>query len=91
MDLFIPLLVSLALSVLVGLLASKKFDRSGFGFFVLSCLLSPILGIIILMLMGKKDANKPNPSTHVKCPDCRELVLKDARVCKHCGCKLIPQ
>lgn len=29
--------------------------------------------------------------THVKCPDCRELVLKDARVCKHCGCKLIPQ
>jgi ribosomal protein S27E len=29
--------------------------------------------------------------THVKCPDCRELVLKDARKCKHCGCALIPQ
>lgn len=30
------------------------------------------------------------PDTHVKCPDCRELVIKDARVCKHCGCKLVP-
>ena len=33
----------------------------------------------------------PSPETHVKCPDCRELVLKDARQCKHCGCTLIPQ
>lgn len=31
------------------------------------------------------------PDTHVKCPDCRELVLRDARKCKHCGCALIPQ
>lgn len=29
--------------------------------------------------------------THVRCPDCRELVLKRATVCKHCGCRLIPQ
>lgn len=29
--------------------------------------------------------------TQVKCPDCRELVLKDARICKHCGCALVPQ
>jgi hypothetical protein len=33
----------------------------------------------------------PTRDTHVKCPDCRELVLKEANVCKHCGCKLIPQ
>lgn len=31
------------------------------------------------------------PDTHVKCPDCKELVRKDARVCKHCGCKLVPE
>lgn len=31
------------------------------------------------------------PSTHVKCPDCRELVIKDARKCRHCGCSLTPQ
>ena len=29
--------------------------------------------------------------THVKCPDCAELVKREAKVCKHCGCKLIPQ
>ena len=33
----------------------------------------------------------PNDETHVKCPDCRELIIKDARKCKHCGCNLIPQ
>ena len=34
---------------------------------------------------------KPSARTHVKCPDCRELVLRDARVCKHCKCRLEPQ
>lgn len=33
----------------------------------------------------------PTPDTHIRCPDCKELIFKDARVCKHCGCKLIPQ
>jgi hypothetical protein len=33
----------------------------------------------------------PNPDTHVRCPDCRELVRKEATKCKHCGCTLIPQ
>jgi len=29
--------------------------------------------------------------THVKCPDCRELVFRDASKCKHCGTALVPQ
>lgn len=33
----------------------------------------------------------PTPRTHVKCPDCRELVRKDASKCKHCQATLIPQ
>ena len=28
--------------------------------------------------------------THVRCPDCRELVRNDARKCKHCGVALTP-
>ena len=28
--------------------------------------------------------------THVRCPDCAELVLSEARKCKHCGCTLTP-
>ena len=31
------------------------------------------------------------PRTHVRCPDCRELVRADARKCKHCGVELIPR
>ena len=32
-----------------------------------------------------------SPDTHVRCPDCREFVFKDANKCKHCGTSLIPQ
>jgi hypothetical protein len=39
----------------------------------------------------EEEPDKPNADTHVKCPDCREFILKDARVCKHCGCRLAPQ
>lgn len=40
---------------------------------------------------GGKKSSQVSPDTHLKCPDCRELVLKDARKCKHCGCALVPQ
>jgi len=48
-----------------------------------------LIGLLIDFIVSK--GNTPNPDTHVKCPDCRELVLKEARKCKHCGCNLIPQ
>ena len=34
---------------------------------------------------------KPTGRTHVRCPDCREVIRKDASVCKHCTCPLVPQ
>ena len=40
---------------------------------------------------GNIEEPGPDPRTHVKCPECRELVLRDARKCKHCGTALIPQ
>lgn len=91
MELF---LVWFFLSIAVGVYASNK-GRSGFGFFLLSLLISPLIGFIFAL--AAKDLSKsiqptgePNPDTHNKCPDCKELVLKEARICKHCGCKLIP-
>jgi len=36
------------------------------------------------------DPNAPTPETHVRCPDCRELVRADATKCKHCGSALTP-
>ena len=56
--------------------------------FVYHGLTKPIAVKWVCADCGGKGAS---PSTHVKCPDCRELVLMDARKCKHCGCALIPQ
>jgi cytochrome c oxidase assembly factor CtaG len=38
-----------------------------------------------------RDPAAPAPETHVRCPDCRELVHKEARRCRFCGITLIPQ
>lgn len=49
-----------------------------------------LIAIAVLpSVLAAKDA--PHPRTHVKCPDCREFVLRDAHVCRHCRCKLVPQ
>lgn len=56
--------------------------------------LIPHLLCVFMAASGRNtapDPDAPTPETHVKCPDCRELVLRDARKCKHCGCGLVPQ
>lgn len=82
----------LLFSVLVALLAVKR-GRNGLGWFVISVLLSPLFAALLMLIMPNlaSDSAVPNPQTHVRCPDCRELVLKDARKCKHCGSQLVPQ
>ncbi|MBZ0105418.1 MAG: zinc ribbon domain-containing protein [Sulfuricella denitrificans] len=85
------IIVWFVLSVVSGIIASNK-GRSGFGFFILALLLSPLIGIIMALVVKSHVSSDgqpaPSANTHVKCPDCKELILKDARVCKHCGCKL---
>lgn len=92
------LVVWLFFCALVGVWASKK-GRSGVGAFLISCFLSPLIGAIIVALMSpggvaalpKDELGVPiTPDTHVKCPDCKELVRREARKCKHCGAALIP-
>ena len=79
-------------SIIVGIAAGSRGRSSG-GWCVLAMLISPVLALILLVLLPKLkgEGAAPSPSTHVKCHDCAELVLKDARVCKHCGCRLVPQ
>jgi hypothetical protein len=81
------------LSVVVGIIAAAK-DRSGFGYFLLSLVLSPLVGGLLAICLPSLDVandERPTPYTHVRCPDCRELVRADARKCKHCGTALTPQ
>lgn len=81
----------LIFSIGVGLIASAR-ERSFIGWTLGALIISPLIAVIILALLPRGDEpERPTPDTHVKCPDCAELVLKEARVCKHCGCRLVPQ
>ena len=91
-------LLWVGLAAAVGFAATKK-GRSGFGWFVLACVISPLLGAIFLALpsnlgvaaLQRDELGQPiSPDSHVRCPECRELVRNDARKCKHCGTALIP-
>lgn len=78
-------------AIVTAIIASSK-GRSGFGWFILGFLLSLIALLLVIVLPSKKrDPNAPSPETHVRCPDCREFVYKDASKCKHCGVTLVPQ
>ncbi len=88
----------LVLSAVVGVIASSR-GRSGFGYFLLSVILSPLIGLILAVALPSLKVQETvlaggevaTPQTHVRCPDCRELVRADARKCKHCGTALVPQ
>ena len=47
--------------------------------------------LVARLVRGRSSESATPPSvatvgvTHKKCPDCAELVLIEARVCKHCG------
>jgi hypothetical protein len=79
-------------AVVVGIGAAYR-GRSALGWTALSVVISPLLALVLLLLLPslKIAPGTPTPETHVRCPDCRELVLKDARRCKHCGITLVPQ
>lgn len=82
-------------SVVVSLVASAR-GRSGVGFFFLSLLLSPVIGLVLALALPSKvlrsEGGEPiTAATHVRCPDCREFVRRDAVRCKHCGVALEPE
>jgi hypothetical protein len=89
------------LSIGVGI-AAKSRGRLGFAWFVIAMLITPVLALIFLVVMrqlapdGQAAAFLQRESavtaeTHTRCPDCRELVRRDARKCRHCGAALAPQ
>lgn len=88
------ILLWLGLSVVVGIAASSR-GRSGFGWFLLSIFFTPLLTLLAVLVMPgvRRDASGDaiTSTSHVRCPDCRELVRADALKCKHCGTGLKPQ
>lgn len=83
----------LMFSIVVGVMASHR-GRGGYGWFLLSCLLSPLLAFLFLVVspnLAESAAVKaPTEKSHVRCPACAEFVLPEAAKCKHCGAALVP-
>lgn len=82
-------IIWIALSFLAGYIAEQK-GRSGVGFFFLSLILSPLVGIIAALVV--KPGEKAEPAgagrvaapTERTCPYCAESVKVEAIICKHC-------
>ena len=89
-------LIWLFFSIATAIVAGSK-GRNVFGWLLLGCLFS-LLALILVAILPSKKTPAPmsggevaTPDTHIRCPDCKELVRKDANVCWHCHCKLTPQ
>ena len=86
-------IVGAVISGIITAVIAQMKNYSGPLWFILGFIfpvVAPIVIIFFKQTLTSENA-QPSPETHVKCPDCKELVIKEARVCKHCGCKLVPQ
>ncbi len=70
-------LIWIACAVIVGAIARAK-DRSFLGFFLISAVFSPLIGLIVVLV--RQSGGK-------KCPSCVEKVKLEAKKCRHCGHK----
>lgn len=78
----------LIFSILAGVIAMSK-GRSGLGYFFLSVILTPLVGIIAAAAMPSlKGRAAEDDRQRIACFKCAELVLAEAAVCKHCGADL---
>lgn len=88
--------------VVTGIVAASR-GRHGFGWFLLGVLFGPFALILVALLPSQTPAataarsnvtyvggELATPETHVRCPDCKGFVHKEAVRCMHCGCALVP-
>ena len=76
----------IALAIVVGFMARKR-GRNGIGWALLAGLISaPVAGIFLKRIPNRSPlASQPLLSAHIECLHCGERILREARVCRHCG------
>ena len=68
-------------AVVVGLIASSR-EKGFAGGFLISLILSPLIGLLIILLTGDGQQRSA-------CWQCKEQVIVGAAKCKHCGADLV--
>ena len=68
---------------------AKNRGRSFGTYLALSIILSPLVGGIVLLMLGENKEGIENNSitegSSKKCPYCAEIIKKEAKVCRYCG------
>ena len=93
MDVLIFIVLWLVLSATAGSIAESK-GRSAAGYFFLSLIASPLVGILAVLVVGKNEEKLRERQLATgewrRCPACAELVRIEATRCRYCASGLTP-